>query len=293
MALQNSFRDFWLSLASIVIMLLMLFSLSLIYCLNVIGQEILTSFKNRMDLGIYLKQNISETTLNLLMSEFENMDEVKEMRYLNSDQSLEEFKQKHQDDPLILKSLEELKENPLGGTITLKFYEPADYQKALLVIGRQEYQDLIQNQDFHDYQKLIQGFNRFSQKISAVGLGVSGIFIFITILVIFNTIKLGALSRQKQIKIMRLVGATSWFIRAPFLIESCFYALIAWLLNLGVVTAASFFIQPHLQQFLELKFDLLLYLKTDGLTFLISLLIFALFVSIFASSLAIKKYLKA
>lgn len=292
MALQNSFRDFWLSLASIIVMFLMLFSLCLIYYLNVVGQKVLTSFKDKMDLGIYLKQNINETAFGLLLAELENMSEIKEIQYLNQEQSLEKFEQKHQDDPLILKSLEELGKNPFGGTINIKFNNPTDYQKVLEIIQRQEYQDLIQNQDFYDYQNLIQGFNKFSQKASYLGLGVSGVFVFIAILVIFNTIKLGALSRQKQIEIMRLVGATSWFIRAPALIESGFYALIAWIFTLGTSIGVAVFIQPRLQQFLEINFNLFSYLKTEGLTFGVLLLIFALFVSMLGSSLAIKKYLK-
>ncbi len=292
LSLQNSFRNFWLSLASIVIMLLMLLSLSLIYCLNVIGQETLTYFKDKMDLGIYLKQNINESTVNLLRTELESMDEIKEIRYLTPEQSLEEFEQKHRNDQLILKSLRELKENPLGATITLKFYNPEDYQKVLSVISQPEYQDLIQNQDFYDYQKLIRGFSKFNQKISYLGLGISGVFIFVAILVIFNTIKLGALSQQKQIKIMKLVGATSRFVRAPFLIQSCFYSLVAWILDIGILVAAAVSVQPYIQQLLELNFDFLLYLKTDGLVFLICLLIFSLFVSTISSGLAIRKYLK-
>ncbi|MCH7759172.1 FtsX-like permease family protein [Patescibacteria group bacterium] len=291
-ALQNSFRNPWLSVTSILITFLMLFSISILYGINIIGQQILDSFKNKMDLGIYLKQNVNENTVNLLRSELENLEQVKELRYLTPEQSLKEFEQRHQNNPLILKSLKELEENPLGVTITLKFYDPADYQLALSIIDKPEYTELIQEQDFYDYQKLIQGFNTFTQKISYVGLGMSGFFIFIAILIIFNTIKLGALSRQEEIKIMRLVGGTSWFIRAPFLIESSFYALVAWLLNLGVILLIAFYSNTYIQQFLELDFNLYLHLTTKGLIFLIGLLIYALIISMIGSSLAIKKYLK-
>ena len=292
LALQNSFRNPWLSITSILIAFLMLFSLSVIYSINVIGQQVLDSFKNKMDLGIYLKQDVNENTVNLLRSELENMEQVKELRYLTPEQSLKEFEQRHQNNPLILKSLKELEENHLGVTITLKFYDTADYQLALSIINKPEYTELIQEQDFYDYQKLIQGFNKFTQKISYAGLGISGLFIFIAILIIFNTIKLGALSRQEEIKIMRLVGGTSWFIRAPFLIESSLYALMAWLLNLGAILIIAFYSNDYIQQFLELDFNLYLYLTSKGFIFLIGLLIYALIISMIGSSLAIKKYLK-
>lgn len=292
LALQNSFRNLWLSFISILIMFLMLFSLSFIYGINIIGQQVLTSLKSKMDLGIYLKQNLDENLVNSLVAELENLAEIKEIYYLSPQQSLEQFKIKHKNNPLILKSLKELKQNPLGATITLKFYNPADYHVALSVINEPEYAVLIQNQDFYDYQKIIQGFNRFTQKISYTGLFISGLFVLIAILIIFNTIKLGALSRQKEIKIMRLVGANSWFIRSPYLVESGLYALIAWLLNCGILLGLALLTQDYIQQFLEIKFNFYTYLTTQALVPLLILLAFALVVSIIGSSLAIKKYLK-
>lgn len=292
-ALQNLFRNFWLSITSIIIMLLMLFSLSLLYGFSALGQQILNSVRDKMDLGIYLKQNIDQNQVNLLRSELENMDEVKEVYYLTSEESLEKFEQKHQNDPLILKSLKELNENPLGAVLTLKFHNPSDYQKAISIINQPEYQALIQNQDFYDYQKLIQTFNKINQKVYTAGLVISVLFALITILVIFNTIKLGTLSRKREIKIMRLVGASAWSIRSPFLIEGIFYALSAWILNAGIILLTAYFSQSFLQQFLELEFNLFNYLKNQAIFFWLSLLVFGLVVSLIGSSLAIKKYLKA
>lgn len=292
LALQNFFRNFWLSLTSIIIVLLMLFSLSLVYGFNTLGQQILNSFKNKMDLGIYLKQNIDLNQLNLLRSELENMPEVKEIHYLNPEESLERFKARHEHDPLILKSLKELNENPLGGALTLKFYNPSEYQKVISVINRPTYQALIQDQNFYDYQELIQAFNKFNQRVARTGLGVSGFFVLITILVIFNTIKLGALSRKREIKIMRLVGASAWAIRSPFLVEGSLYALVAWIINAAVIIPLVYFAQPYLQQFLELDFNLFIDIKAGALYFWLGLLIFALIISLIGSSLAIKKYLK-
>lgn len=291
-ALQNFFRNFWLTVTSIIIMLLMLFFLSLLYNFNVIGQQILVSLKDKMDLGIYLEQNIDQNQTALLISELENLEEVKELNYLSPEQSLETFKGRHQTDPLILKSLEELNENPFGGLLTIKFHDPTAYQKVIAVIEKPSYKPLIQEQNFYDYQKLIQNFDGISRKITKAGLAISGLFSLITILVIFTTIKLGALSRQKEIKIMRLVGASAWTIRSPFLIEGSLYALIAWILNMGIIFSLSYLTQPWLQQFIELDFNLFNHLETNAFYFWAGLLAFSLIISLIGSSLAIKKYLK-
>lgn len=291
LALQNFFRNFWLTFTSVIIMFLMLFCLSLLYNFNLIGQQILTGLKDKMDLGIYLNQNVDQNQVALLVSELENMEEVKKTDFLSSEESLENFKNKHQDDPLILKSLEELGENPFGGLITVKFHNPDDYQKAISVIEKPSYISLIQEQDFYDYQNMIDDFNLINKKITQGGLGIGLLFSLITILIIFTTIKLGALSRQKEIKIMRLVGASAWTIRRPFLVEGGLYALIAWILNLGAVLSLAYFLQPRLQQFLELDSNLFSYLQS-AFYFWAGLLLFSLIISLIGSSLAIKKYLR-
>jgi len=290
-AVQNFFRNFWLTITSIIIILLMLFSLTVIYNFNVLGQQVIDSFKEKMDLGIYLKQNIDQNKVALLKSELGNMQEVKNVEYLSPEQSLENFKEKHQNDALILKSLEELKENPFGAIITLKFSNPSKYQNVIDLINQPNYKTIIQEQNFYDYQTLINSFNNFNSKITNIGIIISSIFAFITILVIFTTIKLGALSRKKEIKIMRLVGASAWTIRSPFLIEGIFYALSGWIVNLGIVLLLSYFMQPYLGQFFELNFNLFQYLTT-AYYFWFSLLGFSIIISLTGSSLAIKKYLK-
>lgn len=270
----------------------MLLSISSMYGLNIIGQNILSSFKDKMDLGIYLKTNINENTVTQLRGSLESMPEIKQVNYVPPQKSLELFRERHKNNPLILKSLQELEENPLGATITIKFYDPSAYEKVLNNLNSAEYKDIVQDQDFYDYRSLINAFNVFYKKASTIGFGLSAFFVLVTILVIFTAIKLGALSRQKEIKIMRLVGATSWFIRAPYLLESGLYALSAWILNLGIMLLSAFFAGPHISRFLELDFNLFAHFKTIGITFWFYLLLYTLLIAMISSSLAIKKYIK-
>ncbi|MBL7054045.1 FtsX-like permease family protein [Patescibacteria group bacterium] len=291
-AFKNIFRNFWLSIASIVIILLMLFSISLIYTINTISQTMLESFEQKMDLSIYLKQNINQDTIESLKAELKKLEQVKEIKYLNPAESLEKFKERHKANQDILNSLEELGENPLGATITLKFQDPTAYQSVLSIISNPNYEKIIQDQDFHDYQKLIDTFNNFNRKIYFIGSFISILFLLISLLVIFNSIKLGAIHKQEEIQIMRLMGATSWLIKAPFLIEGIIYATSAWILNVLILAGISWSIESRIQKFLEIDFNIYEQLETNGISFLFILLIYAVIISITGSSLAIKKYLK-
>lgn len=292
LAFQNFFRNFWLSLTSIVIILLMLFTLTLLYSINILGNQALNNVASKMDLGIYFKDNIDQSQLNDLRLELENCNEIREINYLSPEESLAQFKERHQEDSVILNSLEELNDNPLGAVISLKFQNPAEYQETMRIINQEQYQDLIHNQNFYDYEELIKIFDKFNKKIYQIGLIISGLFLLISVLVIFTAIKLGAISRQEEIKIMRLVGASSWFIRSPFLIEGSLYALVAWILNILLIWPLSIFIQPQIENFLQMDFNLFFYLQNQSMEFWSALLIFAVIVSAVASSLAVNRYTK-
>jgi len=185
-----------------------------------------------------------------------------------------------------------LRENPFGGVLIIKFYDPSNYAKIVSITDQPEYQNLIQSQDFYDYENLILTFNKLNQKIYLVGIIISGFFSLIAILVVFTTIKLAAFSRKKEIRIMRLVGASNWTIRGPFLIESFFYAFIAWILTITATLSLFYFTTLKLQNFLEFDFDIFDYFKTQAVYFWLGLLIFSLFISLVSSILALKKHLK-
>jgi cell division transport system permease protein len=270
----------------------MLFSLSFLSIINILAQETLNSFKDKFDLSVYFKQNVDENQINLFRSELENMVEVKEVHYITPQQALEQFKSKHQD-VLTQKSLEELNDNPLSSAITIKLRDPNDYNTVFNVTQKPEFSALIQDQDFYDYQQIMDAFNKFNKKIHYVGWAFSGLFVFIAILVIFNTIKLGIWAQEKEIKIMRLVGATSWFVQGPFLFEGFLYGFIAWILNALIIIPLITYAQPYIKQFFELDFSLLDYLKNNILSFGGGFLLFALIVGILASGAATKKYLRA
>ncbi len=292
-SLQNLFRNNWLSVINILVMLLMLFSISFIYGINQIGEQTLSSMEQKMDMGIYLKQDANQETIASLTQELKSLKFVKNIKYYSPAETLEQFKEKHKGDEIIQDSLKQIQENPLGGTINLSFQDSSQYSKVTKILEKPNFSNIIQNKDFHDYQEIINSFNNVTQKISLITIIISIFFILIAILVIFNTIKLGAISRKKEIKIMRLVGAESKFIRGPFLLESAIYALIAWIINLGLLLTLSFYTSDYLKSFLGFDFDLYNFFTHQSTSFFIGLLIFAIIISMIGGSLAIKKYLKA
>lgn len=291
-AWQNFFRQFWLSFVTIIIISLNLFSLTLLLNLRLVIDAVIKNFQERVDINIYLKPKISEEERINFENFLSNLPQTKEVVYISPSEALEKFKEKHKQNELIIKSLEVLKENPLGGTLIVRAKSIEDYQVILETINQPRFDPLIQEKDFREPQKIIALIKDISKKISFTGFIIVAIFTFIAIVAIFNSIRLTIYSREEEIKIMRLVGATGGLTRLQFIIESIFYAVGAWLVNLIIFIFIFKFSSPRLNQFLEIDKNLFSIYHQEIIYSFLGVLIFAILLSTVSSSLAVKKYIK-
>ena len=82
-------------------------------------------------------------------------------------------------------------------------------------------------------------------------MGVAGVFGVIAILVVINTVRVAVYTHRGEIRIMRLVGASSWFVRGPFLCEALLFSFVATILTAAVVYIGLYFVQPHFDRLFE------------------------------------------
>ncbi len=117
-------------------------------------------------------------------------------------------------------------------------------------------------------------------------------FLLIAVLIIFNTVRIGIYIHKEEITIMRLVGASSWFIRAPFFLESILYSLFATLLVIGVLAPILSFIEPYLSNYFNgANVALIDYFTINGLAIFGSQFVIMSVLSILSSWVAMRRYL--
>jgi cell division transport system permease protein len=249
------------------------------------------AIRNRVDVSVYLNAGAPESKISQLRKELESNPKISRVGYVSADEALKNFKELHSKDQLILDSLAELTENPLPATIQVKAFNIEEYPVIAAEIGSGPNKDIINKVNFEDNRILIERLGRILNLIVRGGIILVLVFSVIAILVIFNTITLTIYNRREEVEIMRLVGATNWYIRGPFIIEAILYSLTATL----VTTVISAYVISKLVPQISLLVG-----SNDlaGITWLkipivaLGLLVIALFLSIVSSTLAIRKYLK-
>lgn len=208
---------------------------STLFLLFILTNYSIHTIQNTVDISVYFKIGLAEEQINKIENEVKLDPRVREVTYVSAQQAFDDFKTKHQNDPLITASLNELSENPLPATLHIKANKLDDYPAVAQKFSGQQYQNFIDKVNFEDNRLIIDRLNKILKFIATFGLGLVIVFAIIAVLVIYNTITLTIYNRKEEVEIMRLVGATNWYIRGPFLTESILYSIFA-----TIITTALF-----------------------------------------------------
>jgi cell division transport system permease protein len=288
----NFWRNRWLSVAATLIMIVTLVILSIMFLLFVITSYSVNSIRERVDISAYFKTGLSESQVLSVKNDLESDPTVKEVHYISSDQVLQDFKDRHADTPLLIESIKELSENPFPATLQVKGQTLDDYPAIADKLKGEKYKSSINKVNYEDNRTTIERLRVFLKFVVIGGIALISVFSLIAILVIFNTITLTIYNRREEVEIMRLVGATNWYIRGPFIMEALMYSIVATAVTSALLVPFYLKVVPSINLYLNPGSDIF---GSNFISFpvvIVLQLIIALLLSIISSMLAIRKYLK-
>jgi len=275
------------------IIVLTLFSLTSLIILNTATNQAILSIKDKVDISVYFPPDAKEEQVQSIKENIEKYDLVKEVGFISANEALNKFKLRHENDELIQEALAELDANPLGPTLTVKANDVTLYPEILVRLRQDKIDEAVQEIDYDDHKLVIQKLEDMTGKVKDAGLIVSGIFALISFLIVFNTIRIGIYTHRNEIGIMKLVGASNWFIRMPFLLEGIFYAIIGTIIFWLIFYLLLGILQPVLYKFfIDIDFNLVSYVSSNFFYIFGFELIAVIILNILSAFVAIGKYLR-
>lgn len=291
-SLQDIIRNFWLSLVTVVILILALFLVNILVSVRVITQSAINSTKEKVDINLDLVSSASESDIMALKASVSNLNNAGSVTYISMADALETFKESNKNHPEVLQALRELNKNPLNPVLVIKPKDVGQYDSLINDLNKIN-NPIIEAKNFENPKELLGKINSIAKKVNEISLFISLIFIFITILVVYNSIRVTIYTHQKEINIMRLVGASNWFIKAPFFISSVIYTLIALAITISLFYPFLGLLQPYLETFFKgYTINIIDYFKNNFLIIAGAEFLVASMVNIFASFVAVRKYSK-
>jgi len=250
-ASQHFIRNFWLSLATVSILVLTLLTLDILLVLNLTASAALKNIENRVDVSASFKIGTEESDVQNAVSYLRSLVEVKDVVLNTPEEILTEFKTKHADNATILSSLDEVGENPFGYRLVIRANSVDNYPLILEALDNPSFRDKIEAKNFSDHEALLTKLSDVTNKIHLFGFLLFAIFLSIAVLIVLNTVRVTIFVHREEIAIMRLVGATGWFIRAPYLVEAAAFSFLAVLISAAIIVPIVLTLDPFFASYFE------------------------------------------
>ena len=297
--LLNFWRNGWLSTATVLIMTIALITWTSIFLLNVVLTSVLDVLAEKVDVSVYFNLDAKEPDILALKSKLESLKEVANVDYVSTDQALEIFKNRHANDDVLLKSIQELDNNPLEASLNILAKDSSDYGTIADFLNQFSAQggsvsggkNIISNINYTENKVVIDRLNNIIRVLRESGFVAGLILAFIAFLVAFNTVRLAIYSSREEITVMKLVGASNWFVRGPFIVEGVLHGMIASVFSFMVIIPGIGFLGPKLLNFLP-EINLMNYIGNNFWSLLLFQTLGGIILGVFSSWVAIRKYLK-
>jgi cell division transport system permease protein len=292
----NFWRNGFVSLSSLVVMFITLFMICSLIFMSAILKYSLAEIKDKVDINVYFTLKASEADILSLKKSVESIGEVALVTYISRDQALAEFREKHKDDSLTLEALDELGENPLPASLRIKAKDPSQYEGIAKFLSTEEplaggSSSIIEKVNYSQNKVVIDRLTKITDAVNRVGFWIAIMFLLISIIITFNTIRLAIFISKDEISVMRLVGASGRYVKGPFVVSGILYGIVSATLVLAVFFGLTYWLGSLSKDFF-VGLDLFaFYLKNFGQIFLI---IFGSGIALGAVSsyLAVRRYLK-
>ena len=286
----NFIRNSAISIATCFIIGMTIFLITSLLIMKDVADYLINVIQEKVDISIYLKDTVAEEEILVLKDEIAKIPEVKEVQYVSRAEALDRFVERYKNNPVVIESLAEVG-NPLLPALNVKAWQANQYDAVVSFLENSPSKDLIDKVDYHERKPVIDRISAMTATFNALGIIMSLVLAIVAILVAFNQVRLAIYNAREEIAIQRLVGASNWFIRGPFLAQGAIIGIFASLGTLLIFSIAVFYLGPKIAIVFS-GFDVSGYFFSKFFPIFLLQFIFGVGLGISSSWLAVRKYLR-
>jgi len=260
--IRAGFIGFWrsafVSLSAIFVMTVTLTVVGGVMLVSQLLDTAMVQIKDKVDINVYMVTTASEEAIFGLKASLESLPDVREVTYTSRNDALTEFRDRHKNDELTIQALEELGDNPLGATLSVRAKETSQYESIATFLQNQRDREnpespLIDRVNFNQNKGAIDKLTSIIGAVERSSYIAMLVLIASSVLISFNTIRLAIYTTREEIGVMRLVGASNMYIRGPFMLQGLMYGLISGVLTLLILYPAVLWLGPVTESFFSLN----------------------------------------
>lgn len=292
---KNLFRNAWLSVAAIAVMVVALTIILSAAVLNVAARNAISELSKNLKISVYLLDDTSDQRRNELEQSIRSHPDTDSIDYVSKDEARKRFTTSFEDDPELLSGLALVGGGTLPASYEVSVADLDKLEEVGQIAQQEEYKDIVESVTLGrtDAKRTIDRAASLKRFITTSSVLAASIFTAISVLIIFNTIRIAIFTRSEEIRSMKLIGATPGFIRGPFLVEASLYGIIAGIAAASGVYSVILSLGNSISSQAEFAQTYALLSQTGVMvSIFFSTILLGMLVGIFSSTLAMGKYLK-
>ncbi len=295
---RSGFVNFWrnssVSFTAVLIMTLALLVVGSLILTEALQKSTLDQIKSKVDITVYFVTSATDEEGQNLARQVQALPEVANVKYSSAEEELQAFKARHANDDLTLQALEEVGDNPLGAALEIKAKDPSHYESIAGFLDNKKKNDaatVIDKVNYSRNKEAISTLTNIIDSSNKLGLAIIIFFAVIAFLISFNTIRLTIYMAREEISVKRLVGASTRYIKGPFVVGGLMYGLAATIFALLLLLPITYWAGPYTIA-LGTGINIFSYYLAHIASIAGILLASGLAIGALSSYLAVKKYLR-
>lgn len=231
-------RNAWLAIAAMAIMVITLTIILFSVIVNATFNNTIEQITDKIDISVYLKDSTTEEQAQAFVVAIKKQASVEGVTYLTKSEALKAFIQQNAGNEELMQAVNET-DNPLPATIKIMPVSLNDINSIRDFVTKPEWQKLQSDpiSDNEDRRATIDKITHATNIMRRAGVIAVAVFACISVLIIFNTIQMAIFNRRDELQIMRLLGATTWYIRGPFVVETIIYGVLSAIISVLLINA--------------------------------------------------------
>ena len=234
----NFVRNAWLGIAAMAVMVITLTIILFSIIANATFANTVQQITDRIDVSVYLNDSVTIKQRDELINNLKGLENVEGVTYISKDQALVIYKQQNVGNSDLLTAISQT-DNPLPASLQIKPRDPNRIEEIRKYLEQGDIKALQSDETSYSGDRK-QAIDKITSATSFFRkAGIAGIIIFaiISMLIIFNTIQMAIFNRRDELTIMRLLGASTNYIRGPFIVESILYGIVSGVLSIIIIQA--------------------------------------------------------
>jgi len=231
---KNFARNLTLAIAAMAVMVITLTIILFSYVANTTFSYTVSQLTDRINVSVYLKDKVAsdDKQRNAFQKSIEELPSVKKVEFISKSEALEQFKEDSSNNPSLLAALNQT-DNPLPASFKIWPENPNEMDPIRQFLEKPENVELQSDKTSYsgDRKAAIDKITQSAEFIRQAGIVGIVLFMIVSVMIIFNTIRMAIFNRREELQIMRLLGASTWYIRGPFVVETVIYGVISAMLS--------------------------------------------------------------